>query len=80
MWSVIYERKLIDDIGECNVYGIRNLSFCIGDISASAEEIERLVRIFNEFDVSPVNAADIIEDYINGGLPDNLGSADFESA
>lgn len=72
MWTIIYEKKTIEDIGEYTAYGVRNLTFCIGDICTSPDEIRRFVKVLNDFNVSPANALDIAEDYLAGGFPEEI--------
>lgn len=72
MWTIIYEKKTIEDIGEYTAYGVRNLTFCIGDICTSPDEIRRLVKVLNDYDVSPENAMDIVEDYLAEGFPEEM--------
>lgn len=69
MWTIISEKKINEDIGEYTAYGVRYNCYCISDICTDPEEIGRFVRILNAFDVSPVNALDIAEDYLADGIP-----------
>lgn len=68
MWVIISEERITDDLVRYTAYGVRNNSFCIADISSDKDEITRFVKVLNYFEVSPINAADITEDYLANGF------------
>ena len=69
MWTIISEKKVSEDTEEYTAYGVRYNCYCISDICTDPAEISRFVRVLNVFDVSPVNALDIAEDYLAEGFP-----------
>ena len=64
MWEVIKEQKTTEDNVQYNAYGVRREDYSIPDICTDSEEISRFAELLNKFDVSPVNAIDIVEDYL----------------
>ncbi|MBP0984338.1 MAG: hypothetical protein J6A19_11490 [Oscillospiraceae bacterium] len=68
MWEIIYEERRTEDNIEYTAYGVRCGSFCIADLCADRREIFWFAKVLNEYGVSPVNAADIAEDYLAGGF------------
>ena len=70
MWVIISEERTTEDKVRYTAYGVRNSSYCIGDLCTDSDEILKLVRVLNAYEVSPVNARDIAEDYLAGGFPE----------
>ena len=72
MWVIISEERSTEE-ARYTAYGVRNNSYCIGDLCTDSDEILRFVRVLNSYDVSPVNAMDIAEDYLAaGGFPEEI--------
>ncbi len=74
MWEIIYEERRTEDNIDYTAYGVRYGSFCIADLFADRREIFRFAKVLNDYDVSPVNAADIVEDYLAGGFEELPGT------
>ena len=75
MWVIISEERTTEDMVRYTAYGVRNNSYCIGDLCTDREEILRFARVLNVHEVSTVNAMDIAEDYLAaGGFPEQLTS------
>ena len=73
MWVIISEERMTEDKERYTAYGVRNSSYCIGDLCTDSDEILRFVRVLNNYDVSPLNAIDVAEDYLAaGGFPEEL--------
>ncbi len=64
MWKIITERKINENNIEYNAYGVKLGDCSIPDICCDSEEIARFVDLLNKFDVSPINARDVVEDYL----------------
>lgn len=64
MWEVIAEQKVSEDNIEYNAYGVRRGECSIHDICTDSGEISRFVDLLNKFDVSTINACDVVEDYL----------------
>lgn len=64
MWEIITERKINEDNVEYNAYGVRRGECSIPDICADSEEISRFADLLNKFDVSAINARDVVDDYL----------------
>ncbi|MGN0650845.1 MAG: DUF6514 family protein [Oscillospiraceae bacterium] len=69
MWRIFTEEMYVDDEQAYIAYGVRNGSFCLADFSSVKSEAERFAELLNRFDVSPIHAADVAEDY--------FGSAEY---
>lgn len=68
MWKIISEERRTDDGVDYTAYGVRSSSYCIADICCTREDIARFAGLLNEYDASPINAADIAEDFLAGGF------------
>ena len=69
MWRIFTEEMSTEDEKAYIAYGVRNGSYCLADFGSIKSEAERFAELLNRFDVSPIHAADIAEDY--------FGSAEF---
>lgn len=69
MWKIFTEEMCNEEENAYISYGVRNGSYCLSDFSSIKSEAERFAELLNKYDVSPVHAADIAEDY--------FGTADF---
>lgn len=72
MWQVFSEERTTEDNVRYTAYGVRCLSYCIGDLCTDSGEIRRFADMLNTFEVSTLNAADIVEDYLAGGIPEEV--------
>ena len=68
MWTIFTEEIYNDDMSYTS-YGVRNGCFCLPDFSSVKSEAQQFAKLLNKYDVSPVHAADVAEDY--------FGSAEF---
>ncbi|MGN1422328.1 MAG: hypothetical protein ACI4XA_03045 [Oscillospiraceae bacterium] len=64
MWEIIREQRVTEDNVRYNAYGLRRGECRIPDICADSKEIARFAELFNKYDVSTVNAIDVIEDLL----------------
>lgn len=64
MWEMFAEEKITEEGVSYTAFGIRKNDFSIADISTDRREAEELVSLFNRYDASEINAADIVEDYL----------------
>ena len=64
MWDIIMEMRITEDNVRYNAYGLRRGECRIPDISADSGEIARFAELMNRYDVSTVNALDVIEDLL----------------
>ncbi|MGN1340425.1 MAG: hypothetical protein ACI4WS_09045 [Oscillospiraceae bacterium] len=70
MWEIIIQHRTTEDNTAYTAYGVRNGSFCIADITTDPADIAAFTQLLNRFEVSPVNALDITEDFLSGGFPE----------
>ena len=70
MWEIFMQHRTTEGNTEYTAYGVRYGSFCIADLCADRTEIAHFAHTLNRYGVSPINAADIAEDYLAGGFQD----------
>ena len=68
MWEIFMQYCTTDDNIQYTAYGVRYGSFCIADLCADPGKIAHFAQALNRYGASPVNALDIAEDYLAGGL------------
>lgn len=64
MWEIYTEIRCTEDGESYTAFGVKKEDCFIGDISTDRKAVERLVTMFNSYDASAINAADIAEDYL----------------
>ncbi len=64
MWELMTEKRTTEDGFDYTAYGIRQGSVQIADICVGKAEIDRLLDLLNRNNVSEINVADIVEDYV----------------
>ena len=64
MWEIYTEDRCTEDGESYTAFGVRKEDCFIADISTDRKAVERLVEMFNSYDASTINAADIAEDYL----------------
>lgn len=64
MWEEFSELLTNEDGVQYTAYGICSGSCRIGDVTVSRAQIQTLLTRFNSFDVSPVHAFELVEDFL----------------
>jgi Fe-S cluster biogenesis protein NfuA len=64
MWNIIKEVRSTEDNVQYTAYGIQCGDCVISDITTDYEVIKEFVEKINEFELSTINAIDVVEDFI----------------
>lgn len=64
MWEMTEAMRRTEDGISYIGYGISNGECTIHDICVDKEEMQEFIDRLNEFGASPINAADIVEDFL----------------
>ncbi len=64
MWEEYSELLTNEDGIQYIAYGICGGDCCIRDVTVNRKEIQDLLHRFNKFDVSPVHAFELVEDFL----------------
>lgn len=64
MWKITQATRCTEDGISYTGYGISNGECTIQDICIDKEEMEEFIDKLNEFGASPINVADIVEDFL----------------
>lgn len=77
LYEITKSKKLIEDKGVINVYGIyihnsdsrlaknKGESCLIEDISPSLNEVKKLKNLMEELELSPLHLYDVVEDFLS---------------
>lgn len=64
MWKMTKDEMMTEDGVSYTAYGIEGGGCVIPDISTDKDAILEFVEKLNKFGASPINAADIVEDFL----------------
>lgn len=63
MWELTAEQRTNEEGVTYTAYGLRCGECVIPDFSSLREETEAFISLMNRLEVSPIHAADVVEDY-----------------
>lgn len=64
MWKIIIETRTTEDGISYTAYGVCKDDCSIPDVCTDKAEITRFAELMNRYEVSTINAIDVVEDYL----------------
>lgn len=71
-YEVIQTAKISEEFGTYSCFGVKmshnGKNVCVEDVALRPEGLERLVKLCNELELSPIHLNDVIEDFLQSGF------------